>query len=71
MYRIVICLDVAATSMKEAYHRVYKKMKKVDCDDFQWESTDEWYTPEAEALEPGACQEIRMVVFAEENPNGE
>ena len=33
MYRIVICLDVAATSMKEAYHRVYKKMKMVDCDD--------------------------------------
>lgn len=66
-YRIVVCLDVEARSMADAYRRVYRRMKKVDCEHFQWESTDEWYTPDAEALEPGDVQEIRMKVFAEEN----
>lgn len=70
MHRIVVCLDVEARSMAEAYRRVYRRMKKVDCRNFQWESTDEWYTPDAEALEPGDVQDIRMRVFREENPNG-
>lgn len=67
MYRIVICLDVEARSMTEAYRRVYRKMKKVDCDNFQWESSDEWYMPDGTALEPGNAQDIRMKVFAEES----
>lgn len=69
-YRIVVCLDVEARSMAEAYRRVYRRMKKVDCDNFEWESSDEWYDPEANALEPGDVQEIRMKVFAEENGSG-
>lgn len=67
-HRIVICLDVHAPSTKEAYRKVYREMKRVDCADFQWESTDEWYDPEATPLEPGDVQELRMAVFAEENP---
>ena len=65
-YRIVVALDVEASSIAEAYRKVYQTMRTVDCDSFQWESTDEWFTPDGEALEPDDVQSIRMAVFAEE-----
>lgn len=66
MHRIVVCLDIEARSMEDAYRRVYRRMRRVDCANFQWESTDEWYDPEATPLEPGDVQDIRMRVFKEE-----
>lgn len=66
IYRIVVCLDVEATSLKVAYRTVYRELKKV-CPSVQWESSDEWYDAEAEEVEPDAVQAVRMEVFAEEN----
>lgn len=66
MYRIIIALDVEAPSAKEAYRRVFLEMKKLDRDDFQWESTDEWYDPEGEQLDEDEVSAARMTVFAEE-----
>ena len=68
MHRIVVCLDVEAESMKEAYGKVYQTLKAVDCEDFQWESSDEWYDPDGGQLPAETVQKIRMEVFAEENP---
>ena len=68
MHRIIIALDVAAESSKEAYRQVYRQMKKVDCEEFQWESTDEWYRPDGAELSGTEVQDLRMAVFAEENP---
>lgn len=66
-HRIVICLDIEAPSTKEAYRTVYRAMKKVGYETFQWESSDEWYDPDGEALDADTVQKIRMEVFAEEN----
>lgn len=67
MYRIVVCIDVEADSLTEAYRRVYKKMRVVDNPDFQWESSDEWYDDSGESVDPDTCSDIRMKVFAEES----
>lgn len=58
MYRLVIVLDVEARSPKDAYTRVRKEMKKLDCATFQWESTDEWYDEEGEAIPVSEIQDI-------------
>jgi hypothetical protein len=67
MHRIIVAIDVEAPSLKEAYRRVYQEMAKLDSEDFQWESTDEWYDDEGDLVHPDKVQEIRMAVFAEEH----
>jgi len=66
-YRLVVCLDVDAKDLKEAYRKVYLEMKKVDAVDFQWESSDEWFEPGGDLGDPDKLQGARMAVFDEEN----
>lgn len=51
-YRIVICVDVEAASLKDAYGRVYNAMGKITGPDsnMDWESTDEWFDPDGEEV---------------------
>jgi len=64
VYRLVICLDVEAYNLEQAYERVYDTMGTVDAEDFQWESTNEAFDPEGDAIDPDEMQEARMKVFA-------
>lgn len=43
MYRLVVCVDVEAASLQEAYGRVYEAMGKVTGpgSSLDWESSDE------------------------------
>ena len=41
-YRLVICIDVDAESLEQAYGRVHKGMGEANFEGFEgWESTDE------------------------------
>lgn len=63
-WRLVICLDVEACSLEQAYERVYDIMGTVDSEDFQWESTNEAYDPEGGSIDLEEMQDARMKVFA-------
>ena len=39
---IEVCFIISADSAESAYRRLVSEMRKVDAEDFQWESTDEW-----------------------------
>lgn len=67
-YRLVICLDVEADSLEQAYERVYTTMGTVDREDFQWESTDEAYDPDGGEVDAEEMQQARMAVFRRLNP---
>lgn len=64
--RIIIALDVDTPSLEEAYRKVYRTMKGVDEEDFQWESTDEWFGDDGGLVDADEVQRIRMKVFKEE-----
>ena len=66
-YRIIIAIDVEAESPEMAYERVSEEMKTVDTEDFQWESTDEWYDDDGNVIDEDEVQRIRMAVFAKLN----
>lgn len=65
-FRIVIALDIWADSAEDAYSKAYRTMGSVDREDFQWESTDEWFNANADPINAEKVQEIRMTVFAQE-----
>jgi len=69
-YRFVVCLDVEADSLEEAYSELYTSMGKVDRSSFQWESTDEAFDPDGNPVTPEEVQEARMSTFARLNPRG-
>jgi hypothetical protein len=71
MYRIIIALDIEASSTEEAYAKAYETMKQVDTESFQWESTDEWFDEDGELIPPDAVQDIRMKVFGEKRAKGD
>jgi len=50
-YRLVICVDVDASSLEEAYGKVYEAMGKITGvgTGLDWSSDDEWYDPEGNA----------------------
>lgn len=68
-YRIVICVDIHAETLKEAYGKLYDSMKQPEGSDLDWESTDEWFDDEDGALgTPEELQEARMAVYKDRNP---
>lgn len=60
MFRFVICVDVEADSLDEGYSKLYDTMAKVDQEAFQWESTDEAFTPDGDVVDPKDLQRARM-----------
>ena len=60
MFRFVICVDVEADSLEEGYSKLYDTMAKVDTEDFQWESSDEAYTPDGDAVGEADLVRARM-----------
>ena len=64
-FRFVICVDVEADGLKEAYRSLYKHMGLLP-EDMEWESTDEWYDEDGEQGDPDVLQDVRMTVFDEE-----
>jgi len=70
MFRFVICVDVEAKNLEEGYSKLYDTMGKVDCESFQWESSDEAYTPDGELVNSDQLTNARMTKIAEmEAPN--
>jgi hypothetical protein len=81
-YRFVICVDVClgdeegkpeeqAEDLKKAYAYLYKLMGQVEVNSLQqvqWESSDEAYAPDGQAILEEALQAARMAVIEEQNP---
>ena len=59
MYRLVICIDVAADNLVQAYNEVYNALNKSP-PSIEWESTDEAYDPHGVEIEPEEIQRVRM-----------
>ena len=64
-FRLVICLDVSADSLEDAYETVYKQMAKLTTTtkDMDWESSDEWFDQDGVLGDPDTLQEARMRVI--------
>lgn len=61
-YRLVVCIDVDATSLLEAYGKVYEAMGRITgpMSGMDWESSDEAYTPNAELIPEEELSKTRM-----------
>jgi len=63
-FRIVVCIDVDATDLEQAYGRVSDNLGKLP-DGMDWESTDEWYDDgDGDAIDEEEIQRVRMATFA-------
>lgn len=58
-YRFVICVDVEAMSLDNAYSYLYDAMAKISNSTLEWESTDEAYFPDGEEIDPKILQKSR------------
>lgn len=69
-YRIVICVDIHAETLEEAYGKLYDFMKQPEGSDLDWESTDEWFDDDGTGPEdPKVLQAARMAVYKDRNPS--
>jgi hypothetical protein len=57
MIRFVICVDVDKEDVTEAYKELHHGMTMSD---LEWESTDEWYTPDGGQGLEEAIEAARM-----------
>lgn len=60
-YRLVVCIDVDASSLAEAYRRVREVMASAP-NSVMWETSDEWYSSD-DADEPGDPEELQAVIM--------
>lgn len=58
-YRLVVCIDVEADSLKDAYGKVYEAMGQLP-EGLDWESSDEAFDPDGAEIGPKKLQEARM-----------
>lgn len=66
MYRFVICVDLEASSLEDAYSRLCAAMGKVEVStqgSIQWESTDEAYDPDGFEVDADKLSDARMAVL--------
>lgn len=66
MYRFVICVDIEAGSLEAAYRELLARMGEVERiseGNVQWESSDEVYTPDGDAVDIDELSEMRMLVL--------
>lgn len=47
-YRFTVSIDVMANSPLNAYDKLYTKMNEIATEEFEWQSEDEWFTPESD-----------------------
>jgi hypothetical protein len=68
-YRIVICVDIDASSAQDAYETLYDAMAEAERnnDDICWESSDEWYDDDGDEIGAEAAQEARLAAFNKRN----
>jgi hypothetical protein len=59
MYRFVVCVDVEAKNLPDAYAGLLQRMNAND-----WESTDEAYDPDGEEIDEDELAKARDVVLA-------
>lgn len=67
-YRLVLCLDVDASSLEEAYRKAYETMNEVCSKSggtLEWESTDEAFDSDGEIISPSTLQDARIKVFSD------
>jgi hypothetical protein len=62
MYRFVICVDIPADSLKEAYIQLYNKMMESG---LAWESSDEAYDDAGEEISEADLSETRVQAITE------
>lgn len=60
-YRLVVCIDVDAASLAEAYRRVREVMTSAP-NGVAWETSDEWYSSD-DADEPGDPEELQAAIM--------
>lgn len=66
-YRLVICLDVDAASLEEAYRKTYKIMGEASkTHGIDWESTDEAFGPGGQPVDKDRLSEARSTVILKE-----
>lgn len=61
MYRFIVCVDVEAGTLEEAYRRLLQRMNAND-----WESSDEAYGPDGEPIPKSLLDAARLRVLDEE-----
>lgn len=62
-YRIVVCVDVDADDLEDAYRQTYRYMSNMP-DGMDWESSDEWFDGDEDgAGDPNELQAVRMKVY--------
>ena len=64
-YRIVVCMDIDASSLLEAYGKLYETMAKVTGSKtgLDWESSDEAYDPDGNLIPEDVLQGARQTYF--------
>lgn len=67
-YRLIVCIDVPADNLKEAY----RKMRKFITDGnpehaLGWETSDEWYGPDGEQGDEAELQAAIMANLKEKD----
>jgi len=76
-YRIVICVDVEADDLAQAYGKVYRAMMAaceappvgIGPEDLAWESSDEAFDSDGGVVDPDDLQAARMAYFESEKYN--
>ena len=58
MYRFVVCVDIEAENLPEAYEKLLGRMNAND-----WESTDEAYGPDGEEIGEKRLSQARAKVL--------
>lgn len=56
-YRLIVCFDIEADSLKDAYEHLEQKMNKTE---LAWETSDEWYGSDEE--DPGDPQVLQSAI---------
>lgn len=62
MFRFVICVDIPADTLKEAYMQLYSKMTESG---LEWESSDEAYDDAGEEIPEADLSEMRVQAITE------
>jgi hypothetical protein len=68
-HRIVVCIDVYAGSLSEAYGKVYEAMGSLP-KGMEWESSDESFDDQGNMNTPEALQDARMKYMAQRANDG-
>lgn len=70
MYRFVICVDLEASSLEDAYRKLCANMGAVEASTqgrVQWESTDEAYEPDGSQVDEDTLSDAIMAVLDEDD----